>query len=53
MLSGKVTESSQRLCEQLRLLLEPTMATKLKGDYKSGKRINMRRVITYIASQYR
>jgi len=52
-LSGRVNESSQRLCEQLRLLLEPTMATKLKGDYRTGKRINMRRVITYIASQYR
>lgn len=44
---------SQRLCEQLRLVLEPMVATKLQGDYRSGKRINMRRVISYIASGFR
>lgn len=44
---------SQELCEQLRLILEPTLATKLKGDYKTGKRINMKKVIPYIASQFR
>lgn len=48
------TESySVRLCEQLRLILEPTLATRLQGDYRSGKRMNMRRVIGYIASGYR
>ncbi|XJO73933.1 hypothetical protein BDV3_004832 [Batrachochytrium dendrobatidis] len=41
------------LCEQLRLILEPTLATKLKGDYRTGKRLNMRKVITYIASQFK
>ena len=25
------------------------MATKLKGDYRTGKRINMRKIIPYIA----
>jgi midasin len=45
--------ASQRLCEQLRLILEPTMATKLKGDFRTGKRINMRKIIPYIASSYR
>ena len=44
---------SQRLCEQLRLVLEPMVATKLQGDYRSGKRINIRRVIPYIASGFR
>eukprot|EP00940_MAST-03C_sp_MAST-3C-sp2_P001564 g1564.t1 len=44
---------SQQLCEQLRLLLEPTEATRLRGDYRTGKRINMRKVIPYIASQFR
>eukprot|EP01035_Chromulina_nebulosa_P017663 gene17663-23250_t len=49
-----LTESaSARLCEQLRLILEPTLTTRLQGDYRSGKRINMRKVITYIASGYR
>lgn len=41
------------LSEQLRLILEPTLATKLRGDYKTGKRLNMKRIIPYIASQYR
>uniref|UniRef100_M4AJ01 Midasin n=1 Tax=Xiphophorus maculatus TaxID=8083 RepID=M4AJ01_XIPMA len=43
---------SQQLCEQLRLILEPTQAAKL-GDYRTGKRLNMRKVIPYIASQFR
>ncbi|XP_034018727.1 midasin-like [Thalassophryne amazonica] len=44
---------SQQLCEQLRLILEPTQAAKLKGDYRTGKRLSMRKVIPYIASQFR
>eukprot|EP00742_Colponemidia_sp_Colp-10_P011380 GILJ01012633.1.p1 GENE.GILJ01012633.1~~GILJ01012633.1.p1 ORF type:complete len:759 (-),score=234.04 GILJ01012633.1:49-2112(-) len=44
---------SQQLCEQLRMILEPLLATKLAGDYKSGKRINMKKVIPYIASNFR
>lgn len=40
------------LCEQLRLILEPTMATRLKGDYRTGKRLNMKKIIPYIASEY-
>ena len=48
------TESyAMRLCEQLRLILEPTLATRLKGDYRTGKRINMRKVIPYVASGFR
>ncbi|GIY25827.1 hypothetical protein CDAR_600181 [Caerostris darwini] len=43
---------SQELCEQLRLVLEPTKTSKLKGDYRTGKRLNMRKIIPYIASQY-
>jgi midasin len=42
-----------RLCEQLRLVLEPTLATRLQGDFRTGKRISMRRVIGYIASGFR
>ncbi|KAJ8774196.1 hypothetical protein K2173_009627 [Erythroxylum novogranatense] len=44
---------SQELAEQLRLVMEPTLASKLQGDYKTGKRINMKKVIPYIASHYR
>ncbi|CAG9322147.1 unnamed protein product [Blepharisma stoltei] len=44
---------AQELCEQLRIILEPTKAKGLQGDYKTGKRINMKKVIAYIASQFR
>ncbi|KMT04854.1 hypothetical protein BVRB_7g170240 isoform A [Beta vulgaris subsp. vulgaris] len=44
---------SQELAEQLRLVMEPTLASKLQGDYRTGKRINMKKVIPYIASHYR
>ncbi|RLV92019.1 Midasin [Spathaspora sp. JA1] len=46
-------ELASGLCEQLRLILEPTLATKLKGDYKTGKRLNMKRIIPYIASDFK
>ncbi|CAG8439572.1 5372_t:CDS:1 [Funneliformis mosseae] len=44
---------SNGLCEQLRLILEPTLATKLKGDYRTGKRLNMKKIIPYIASDFK
>lgn len=46
-------ELASGLCEQLRLILEPTLATKLRGDYKTGKRLNMKRIIPYIASDFK
>ena len=50
---SETAELSSRLTEQLRLLMEPTKASKLSGDFKTGKRINMRKVIPFIASNYR
>ncbi|XP_057850180.2 midasin isoform X2 [Cryptomeria japonica] len=47
------TRLSQDLAEQLRLIMEPTLANRLEGDYQTGKRINMKKVIPYIASQFR
>ena len=44
---------SQTLTEQLRLILHPSLATKLRGDFRTGKRLNIKRIIPYIASQYR
>ncbi|RXG61650.1 Midasin [Armadillidium vulgare] len=52
-IEGKVTSLALQLCEQLRLILEPTEAAKLRGDYRTGKRLNMKKVIPYIASQFR
>lgn len=40
----RTTRLSQELSEQLRLVMEPTLASKLQGDYKTGKRINMKKV---------
>ena len=50
---SSVARLSEELCEQLRIILEPTLATQLKGDYRTGKRINMKKVIPYIASQFK
>jgi midasin len=50
--SSLTHELSHTLCEQLRLILEPTLATRLQGDYRTGKRLNMRKIIPYIASEY-
>ncbi len=47
------SDLSQQLCEQLRMILEPMLATKLRGDYRTGKRIAIKKVIPYIASQFR
>jgi midasin len=46
-LERKTLPLSQELCEQLRLILEPTQASRLKGDYKTGKRLNMRKVSNF------
>lgn len=45
-------DMSWLLCEQLRLILEPTQATRLRGDYRSGKRLNMKKIIPYVASEF-
>ena len=52
-INSEVHGLSRRICEKLRLVLEPLVATKLRGDYRTGKRINMKRVIGYIASGFR
>ncbi|KAG5680585.1 hypothetical protein PVAND_010082 [Polypedilum vanderplanki] len=51
--SNKMMTNARELCEQLRLILEPTKCTRLKGDYRTGRRINMKKIIPYIASQFR
>lgn len=44
---------SASLCEQLRIVLEPQQSQNLQGDNKTGKRLNMKKVISFIASHYR
>ena len=50
---GMTRNLSISLTEQLRLILAPTLATKMRGDFRTGKRLNMKRIIPYIASQYK
>uniref|UniRef100_A0A1I7XML4 BACK domain-containing protein n=1 Tax=Heterorhabditis bacteriophora TaxID=37862 RepID=A0A1I7XML4_HETBA len=52
-ISRSVNILSAELAENLRLILEPQRATRMKGDYRTGKRLNMRKLIPYIASDYR
>lgn len=51
--SATTHQFSLILTEQLRLILSPTTATKLRGDYRTGKRLNIKRIIPYIASNYK
>ncbi|PSN42598.1 hypothetical protein C0J52_08698, partial [Blattella germanica] len=53
MFSNVTDDLARDLSEQLRLVLEPSQASRLQGDYRTGRRINMRKVIPYIASQFR
>ncbi|XP_063830768.1 midasin-like [Ostrinia nubilalis] len=45
--------AARALCERLRLVLEPTGRSRRAGDFRTGRAINMRRVIPYIASHFR
>jgi midasin len=51
--SSSIHSLSLLLTEQLRLILAPTLATKLRGDFRTGKRLNIKRIIPYIASGYK
>ena len=42
-----------QLIEKLRLILNPTHATKYRGGYKSGNRLNMKAVMRFYASNFR
>ena len=41
------------LTEQLRLTLIPTQISKMAGDFRTGKRLNIRKLIPYIASNFK
>jgi midasin len=42
-----------KLTNLLRTILESNKNSKYKGDYKSGKRLNLKKIVPYIASDYR
>ena len=49
----KANRLSNDLSEKLLAVLEPTKRGRLEGFFKTGKRISMRRVLSWIASDYR
>ncbi|KAI0526336.1 hypothetical protein F5B22DRAFT_153601 [Xylaria bambusicola] len=50
---SKTHALSLSLTSQLRLILTPSQSTKLSGSYRTGKRLNIKRIIPYIASSYK
>jgi midasin len=44
---------SLALTSQLRLILTPSQSTKLSGSFRTGKRLNIKKIIPYIASSYK
>lgn len=52
-LQNKTNSLSQALTSQLRLILTPSLSTKLSGAFRTGKRLNIKRIIPYIASGYK
>lgn len=50
---GKTHAHSLSLTSQLRLILTPSQSTKLSGSFRTGKRLNIKRIIPYIASSYK
>ncbi|CAB0035735.1 unnamed protein product [Trichogramma brassicae] len=51
-LSARVDGRARELSEKLRIVLEPTKATRLKGYYRTGRRISMPKMMQFIASQF-
>ncbi|KAL2693850.1 hypothetical protein Neosp_000416 [[Neocosmospora] mangrovei] len=49
----KTHSLSLALTSQLRLILTPSQSTKLNGAFRTGKRLNIKRIIPYIASSYK
>lgn len=50
---NKIPSDCTRLANLLRIILESNRNNKYKGDFKSGKKLNLRKLIPYIASDYR
>ncbi|KAG9396550.1 hypothetical protein J8273_1558 [Carpediemonas membranifera] len=49
---NRVQPGIHRLTEQLSTVLEPTERSQLVGNFRTGKRLSMRRLVQFVASQY-
>lgn len=50
---NKISADCTKLTNLLRVILESNKNSKYKGDFKSGKKLNLRKIVPYIASDYR
>lgn len=48
-----INKQSNILCEKLKSLLEQKSLSTLSGDYRTGKKLNMKKIIPYLASNYK
>ncbi|KAJ1604672.1 midasin MDN1 [Cryptosporidium canis] len=52
-IQGEISATVNLLSNQLGIILEPTIRGKMEGGFKTGKKLSMKKVIAYIASDYR
>jgi len=49
----KTSQDAALLAERLQMILEPSVTSQLTGSYRTGKRLSMKRVIEFYASEFR
>ncbi|KAI0979916.1 hypothetical protein GJ496_003325, partial [Pomphorhynchus laevis] len=49
----RTSQLSNELCERLRVILSPTKAAGFSGFYRSGRKLSIKRVVAYVASDFR
>lgn len=50
---NKINLDCTKLSNLLRITLESNKTSKYKGDFKSGKKLNLKKIVAYIASDFR
>ena len=48
-----INKEVNKLCENLKTILEQKKFSSLKGNFRTGKKLNMKKIVPYIASNYR
>eukprot|EP00871_Galdieria_phlegrea_P001661 jgi/Galph1/2496/GphlegSOOS_G1160.1 len=49
----RVAQDATVLAERLQMILEPSVASQLVGNYRTGKRLHMKKVIEFYASDFK
>lgn len=50
---NKISSDCAKLTNLLRIVLESNRSNKYKGDFKSGKKLNLKKIVPYIASDFK